>query len=159
MSVPFSNTSNGSGSNGAAPGVVSLLDPGQAAGNQAQTGLLLQLIQRIVAAMEGGLAGAGFFTVYPVTTAGNLDIGAQYPLAKSGSFIIRQTVPGPITVTLPPSGGPWFVADGSGVAGANPITVVGSGGDTIQGAASYVLAFNWQSATFILDGGNFVVGF
>lgn len=158
MSVPFSTTSNNNGANGAAPGI-GLLNPGQAAGNQAQTGLLLQLIQRIVAALEGGLPGAGFFTVTPITAAGNLDIATQYPNLTSGSFVIRQTIPAPITVTLPVSGGPWFVADGAGVAGANPITVVGGGGNTIQGAASYTLAFNWQSATFVLDGSNFVIGY
>lgn len=148
-----------SGASNSGTPLSSLLDPSQAAGNQAQFGVLLTLIRRLVDAAEGGLAGAGFFNVYPITIAGNLNIATQYPLVKSGSFVIRQTIPAPITVTLPSTGGPWFIADGAGVAGTDNITVVGSGGDTINGAASYILAFNWQSATFILDGGNFVVGY
>lgn len=147
-----------SGTGGSGTPLSGILDPTQAAGNQAQTGILLQLIRRIVDSMEGNAAGAGFFQVYPVTIAGNLNIATQYPLVKSGSFVIRQTVPAPITVTLPATGGPWFVADGAGVAGTNFITIVGSGGDTINGDPSYTLVSNWQSATFILDGGNFVVG-
>lgn len=150
-------TANG---NGNSAGLIpsGWLDPGQAAGNQAQTGILLQLIRRITEALEGGLPGAGFFQVYPITASGNLDIAAQYPNAKAGSFVIRQTVPSPIQVTLPATGGPWFVADGAGVASTNIITVIGAGGNTINGVASYPLAFDWQSATFVLDGSNFVVG-
>ena len=155
MSNPGSSIGNG---NAGLLGPGGLLDPGQAAGNQAQQGVLLQLIQRIVAAMEGSVPGAGFFQVYPITAAGNLDIAATYPLVKSGSFSIRKSVPAITTVTLPVTGGPWFIADGLGNAGTYPITVVGGGGNTINGAASYVLAFNWQSATFILDGSNFLVG-
>ncbi len=130
-----------------------------AAGNQAQFGIFLQLIQRILAVLEGGgTVVVNAFAVYPITAAGNVNIAADYPDALAGIFSIRQTVPGAMTVTLPPYGGPWAVCDGAGVASADPITVDAPMGYTINGGPSYVLAFNWMYATFILDGTNFVVG-
>lgn len=130
---------------------------GEAAGNQAQFGILLQLIQRIVAALEGVVPNNDVWTVYPVTAAGNINLAADYPTVRAGTFSIRKTVPAATTVTLRSEYGPWIVADGAGNASSYPITVDAPGGYTINGAASYILAFDWQSAIFILDGTNFII--
>ncbi len=132
---------------------------GQASGSQAQFGIFLQLIQRILAVLEGGgTVVVNAFAVYPITAAGDVNIAADYPDALAGIFSIRKTVSAATVVTLPPYGGPWGVCDGAGVAGTYNITVAAPMGYTINGQPSFLLEFNWQYATFILDGTNFVVG-
>lgn len=128
------------------------------AGNQAQFGQLLQLLTQMLTAIQGNVPGQNFFKVYPVIAAGDLDIAASYPNVTSGIFSIRKTVAADTQVTLPATGGPWGIADGSGNAGTYNITVIGPGGYTFSGAASSVLGSNWQFSTFVLDGTNFLTG-
>lgn len=139
-------------------GVGSAIGLGGDAGNQAQFGQLLQLLTQMLIAVQGNVPGQNFFRVYPVIAAGDLDIAATYPNVTSGIFSIRKTVAAATQVTLPATGGPWGIADGDGDAGTNNITVIGPGGYTFSGAASSVLAFNWQFETFVLDGTNFLTG-
>lgn len=154
MSGPFSQPGSAPGS---AAGGTPPAGFGQAMGNQAQMGQLLQLLTQMLAALQGNIPGANFYQVYPVTAAGNLDIAATYPNATAGIFSIRQTVAAPIQVTLPATGGPWGIADGAGVAGTGNITIIGAGGNTILGNPSFVMNSNWESATFVLDGSNFII--
>lgn len=56
------------------------------------------------------------------------------------------------TVQLPAFGGPYSVFDASGNSGSYPITVLPPSGQLINGLAQYIIAFNYQSATFYLDG-------
>ena len=136
---------------------------GQSVGSQAQFGIYLQLIQRIVAALEGSGPtpdNTNPFTVYPFTGTGDVTIASAFPTALAGTIAIRKITPAATAVNLPSGGGPWLVADGAGVAGTYPITINPPSGFTINGAASFVLAFNWQEAGFILDIGasNYIVG-
>lgn len=147
-------------SQGAIQGISPLIDAlgargNEAAGNQAQVGQHLILMQRLVAAIEGGGGSfTGLYTVYS-WSSGDLVIATAFPKATTGTFIIHNTAAS--TLTLPGTGGPWIVGDGLGNAGTYPITVNTTGGQTILGALSYVLAFNWQCATFILDGTNYII--
>lgn len=154
MSGPFSQPSTvpASGVAGAPAGF------GQAMGNQAQMGLLLQLLQDMLLALQGNVPGQNFFKVYPATVSGDLDIATTYPNVTSGIFSIRKTVAAATQITLPAKGGPWGIADGNGTAGTYPITVIGPGGYTFNGDASAILDFNWQFSTFVLDGTNFLTG-
>ncbi|HEY1806007.1 MAG TPA: hypothetical protein VGG45_16155 [Terracidiphilus sp.] len=132
-----------------------LTNLGQAAGSQAQFNQLLQLLQKIVASL--GTGGLEPFQVYPWTQAGDLNIATAFPNVASGLFVIRQTVAAAINVTLPSSGGPWGVADGAGIAGADHITVLPSGGQTILGGASDTLSSNWKVKTYVIDGANLLI--
>lgn len=133
---------------------------GQAAGAQAQFNLLLQLMQKIVAALNGTTTSNDAFVVYPITAAGDVNIATAYPAVRSGIFSVRKTVPATTTITLPTYGGPWGVADGANTAGIYPITVTPPGGYTIGGAGMppFQLNANGQYATFVLDDTNFLVG-
>ena len=129
---------------------------GEAAGSQAQYNLFLQLLARIVKAIENEPTATPY-TVFPWTTAGNLNVASAFPGLTTGTISVRQTVPTALNVTLPTSGGPWIVADGAGVAGANHISVLPPGGLTINGSGSaFVISTNWQAAIFILDGTNYI---
>lgn len=131
----------------------SLQIPGQDAGSQAQSGILLQLLTRIATALEGpGNPDA----VYAFAGPGNLDIGAAYPNLQNGTIVIDQTTPAALNVTLPSAGGPWTVADGAGVAAVDNITVLAPAGKTINGGASKVINTNWGSFKFVLNGTNYI---
>lgn len=142
---------------GGLSGISALLANGEAAGSQAQSGILLQLITRIVQALEGGGGGGGTgtFDVHP-WTGGNLDIATEFPALSTGTFSIRPGSPGPITVTLPPTNGPWLVNDGSGFCSpSNQITIQSSGGVLIQGVVANFFVSAWQSGIFVLDVANY----
>lgn len=75
---------------------------------------------------------------------------ASYQALATDSFI-GVNYAGAATITLPNTsiGLRITVADCSGAAGTNLITINPlGGGRTIDGASSYVLAFNYQSTTF-----------
>lgn len=127
---------------------------GAQVGGQAQFGTYLTLFTRLLTATEDMALGP----VYGVTpwTGGNLVIATQFPNLKRGLISLKPTVPGPIVVTLPGTGGPWLVADGSGFcSGGNTITVQNAAG-TVRGAASVVMNTAWANHQFILDGTNYL---
>lgn len=127
---------------------------GQNSGNQSQEGIFLQLLTRIVVALEGP---GNPYAVSAWTTAGDLVIAMAFPSLRNGTISIRQAIPAAINVTLAPTAGPWIIVDGAGVAAADSITVLPPAGFTIQGGASYVINTDWGSAIFVLDGTNYIV--
>ena len=121
---------------------------GEQSGGQAQGGILLQLLTRIVLALEGGGgAGGGLYITYP-WAGGSLDIATVYPNITSGTFIL--TAAG--TVILPATGGPWIIADGSGFCDPTAQITVQSTGNTVQQATNYYMISAFQAGTFIKDG-------
>lgn len=80
-----------------------------------------------------------------------LTIAADYPLT-SLDYSIKVSAGAPVNVTLPLSsdvgqGRIYIITDISGAAGANNITLTASGGDTINGAATFIINTNYGSAT------------
>lgn len=68
--------------------------------------------------------------------------------------VIKKTVGEATAVTLPASpvrGRPYTIKDGKGDAATNAITVSPAAG-TIDGAASFVINFNWASFDFVYNG-------
>lgn len=139
-------------SSGVSSALQSLLNQGEAAGSQAQFNIYLQLIQRLVAAIESMTPSAASpFTNYP-WTGGNLNISTDFPSILTGTFSLSPASPGPITVTIPPTGGPWLIVDGTGFCSpSNQITIEASGGATVAGVAAYYFVQSRQSGIFILD--------
>jgi hypothetical protein len=138
--------------------IMAMLAGGEAAGSQAQGGILLQLITRIVNALENGGGGGGSGATYAVTewTGGNLNIATAFPNLSTRTFSIKPASPGPITVTLPAVNGPWLVVDGSGFCSpANQITIQAASGVTIQGQPANYFVQAWQSGIFVLDTTNY----
>lgn len=131
---------------------------GGAAGSQAQFNQHLQALNKLADAAANLPTGTSYQT-NSWTAAGDLDIATSFPNSKAGIFSIRQTVPAAINVTLPNTAGPWTVGDGAGVASGDNITVLPPGGNTINGAANFVIATDWKFTTFVLDSGttNFIV--
>lgn len=81
--------------------------------------------------------------------------------AVAGEFV-RVSTAAARAITLPTAvgvaGQQISVKDVTGAgAGTNNITVDGTGGQTIDGAASLVMATNKQSVTFISDGANWLI--
>lgn len=70
---------------------------------------------------------------------------------------ISQAAPSTTTLQLPATEGPWPIFDASGNAGTYPVTILPSSGKTINGQASYIMAFNYQSITVYFDGNQFLV--
>lgn len=86
---------------------------------------------------------------------------ANYTATAADVRITADTTGGAFQITLP---------DAAGIAGttyrvkkidvsANNLTVVGTGGDTIDGAASKVWNAQWESHTFTSDGANWLLDF
>lgn len=127
----------------------------EAAGNQAQFNLFLQQFQRYVDLIAGGVViFNGLYTTHN-WGAGDLDIATEFPTLRAGTFILST----PGIVTLPPTYGPWIIADGTGFCNPAAQIEVTSTAVTVQGAASYFMASAWQAQTFVKDGGsaNYIV--
>jgi hypothetical protein len=80
------------------------------------------------------------------TTSGNYDM-----VAADDVILVNKSVGAATTVNLVTAAGrsnrPVKVVDGKGDAATNNITIDGSGAETIVGAATYVIAFNYGSVT------------
>lgn len=127
---------------------------GQAAGGQAQANRALNLLARLVSAIEVLVVPTGFYAPHNWTT-GDLDIAAAFPGVSTGTFVIKTGVA--TNVFLPAAGGPWLIVDGNGVAATDNITVKPPGTKTIRGTSTFVMATNYESKTFILDDTDFIV--
>ena len=72
------------------------------------------------------------------------------------NVVVNLAVAGASTVNLPAvsgnSGLEYYIFDGKGDAGANNITIDASGAETINGAATYVIATNYGSVKLTCDG-------
>lgn len=74
--------------------------------------------------------------------------------------ICKLTVPAAVAVTLPAgvTGQYYVIADGTGDAATNNITITPNGAETIDGAATLVLAQNYSAVTLAFNGaGNWVI--
>ena len=78
---------------------------------------------------------------------------ATYTALATDYFLCVLTV-APVTITLPTGilGTVYIVKDCGGLAATNPITVQGTGGQLVDGAASANVNTNFGSLTFIFDG-------
>lgn len=89
-----------------------------------------------------------------------LVLTAAGPYTISGTtrnYIVKQAVPAAFTINLPASPSDGFLAsilDGLGDAATNNITVNGNG-HNINGAATFVMNFGYQAATFLWNGTQF----
>ena len=89
--------------------------------------------------------------------------GATYNASTGDMFIgVNKTIGSPTSIVLPAAaslflGRTFEVADVKGDASTNPITITGSGGLLFDGQTSFVLAFNYQAATFRWTGAGFQV--
>lgn len=130
---------------------------GQAAGAQAQAGISLQLMRRLVQAVEATLPPlSAVFRTEVWTVPGDLDITAQFPSMTAGTFIISPGAVLPLTVTIPDTGGPWVIADGTGTCAGGMEITIQPASITILGAANLVLNTAWASKMAILGTGNYV---
>lgn len=143
-----------SGTGKSAPPITDRPGGGQAAGGQAQASQGLQLLARLVNAVEVLIVPTGFYAVRD-WTSGDLDIATAFPGVSTGTFVIKTGVA--TNVFLPATGGPWLIVDGLGDAAADNITVKPPGIKTIRGGSSFVMSTNFQSETFILDDTDFIV--
>jgi len=84
--------------------------------------------------------------------------GSTYQVTEDDNEVmVKKTVSGAIVVTLPASPTQQrtvVISDGKGDidVSSNNITVIGSGGTTISGRASFVYKSAWQSARFRFNG-------
>ena len=74
----------------------------------------------------------------------------------AGTLLVNVGAAAAVTLPVPTAGRRVTVKDKSGAAGVNNITVSPPSG-TIDGAATYVLTANYQSADFLADGTNYWV--
>jgi len=86
---------------------------------------------------------------------------AAYTVDRGDDFIVADASAAAITVTLPSSaaypGRPLIVKRFN--PGANAVTIAAPGGQTIDGAASYVLSSQWQTVMLLATGNNYLIGF
>jgi hypothetical protein len=110
----------------------------------------------IVAIQHGTLAGGAGNAAHPFTVT-SVKVGAYNP-AVIEDLVRCNASGGGFTVTLPSAVG----LAGRGIAvkkttsTANVVTVACTGGETIDGAATYAIAANLGGATFISDGANWM---
>lgn len=93
----------------------------------------------------------------PATPAATLVIitTSPYSVLTAGTYIVRKAAGSATSVVLPASptsGMLVIVKDGKGDAAANNITITAAGGVLVDGSASYVMAINYVSASFLFDG-------
>ena len=100
----------------------------------------------------GSIPGLTPIVLAPTTV---VTAGASYAVLSTDYYIdIDKTVGSATAVVLPPSpgkGATLIIKDGKGDAGTNQITINGNG-NNIDGQATYVMAFNYQSITLIYSG-------
>jgi hypothetical protein len=77
-------------------------------------------------------------------------------VSAASDYAVIVNVSGAAAVTFPSGvkGQIYAIIDGSGAAATNNITITGTGGQTLAGAATYVLAANYGAVAFIFDGSN-----
>lgn len=134
-----------------------LFELDQAGGQQAQAGINLQLMRRLVQAVEALLPSqTSVFHTEFWTVPGDLDIATAFPNLQAGTFIIAPGAVLPMTVTIPDTGGPWGIFDGTGTcAGGSEITIQPAS-ITILGIATLVLNTPWASKLCINGVTNYV---
>jgi len=111
----------------------------------------------VISTPTSGAVPAVGVTTHKVSTTGTATINILTSDAFAGLSVYQSSSP-VTTLQLPTTLGPYPVFDGSGNAGTYPITVLPPAGKTINGLAQYILAFNYQSATFYNDGTSILVG-
>ena len=85
-------------------------------------------------------------------------VTGNYTIVDSDCVILADTTSGALTVTLQPASG----LDGrtifiKKIAGINNITIDGNAAETIDGAATNILATLWTSVTLVCDGSNWFI--
>jgi len=103
-------------------------------------------------------AGTTFMNVLKVSNG--LTVGmatatnsATYTTDKNDVTVLASTSTGTITITLHASiQGQILIIKDTGAAATSNITITPNGGDTIDGAASLVMATNYESVTLVGDG-------
>jgi hypothetical protein len=81
-----------------------------------------------------------------VTDAGAVTVAVD----DANIIVVKKTVGASTIVSLPPAATankPFTIKDGNGDANTNTITVDGDGGETIDGAAGYLITFAYGSVT------------
>lgn len=110
--------------------------------------------------LSGTLAVTGKSTVTGLAT-GLATKTTDYTATSTDHKILVDTRTGPISITLPTavsiSGTEYLIKDKFGSAATNPITILTTSGQTIDGAASYVIGNNYQSITVVSDGANWYI--
>lgn len=101
--------------------------------------------------------------LYTFNQVGNVLGGLRSAVSLAGSpqsnyvGITSTAAPRSVVINRGPADYQVYVVDESGGAGTNNITVTSSGGELINGAASYVINRNYGSALFHSDGTNWFV--
>ena len=111
----------------------------------------------ITTAPSGGGSGSVNGVPRKISTTGTATITLLSSDAFGGVSIYQSSTP-VTTIQLPTTGSPIPIFDGSGNAGTYPITILPPAGLTINGMAQFIMAFNYQSATFYNDGTSILVG-
>lgn len=104
----------------------------------------------------GGGGGATFANPRKISTTGTSTSNILTSDSFGGVSIYQSSTP-VTTIQLPATEGPYPVFDAGGNAGTFPITILPPAGKTINGQTSYILAFNYQSASFYIDVSQVVV--
>lgn len=104
--------------------------------------------------------GGGGPALTPTVTIDATDSVPCYEALPGDQVILVNTSLGPVTVCLPAShasGKLYEIKDISGLAATNNITITSDDGDSIDGAATYVMNVDLQSITVISDGTDWFV--
>jgi hypothetical protein len=85
----------------------------------------------------------------------------DYQTAQPDQVVLMNSINGPRTVTLGNTsvlaGKEVIVKDAGGAASTNPITIMGQGGQTIDGQNSLIINQDRESVTLMCDGSNWYV--
>lgn len=88
-------------------------------------------------------------------------VSANYPVVAATDFLLNVTTASiPIQITLPAAtytGRPIYIKDISGNASINNISVIVSGGATIDGQTTYKIAGNYGAICVVFGGTNYEV--
>lgn len=84
-------------------------------------------------------------------------VNTPYTLTGTDDILHVDSTVGPLQITVPTilitAGVRFSVKDGGGLAGTNTITIVGQGGELIDGAANKTITVNYDSVSFYSYGG------